>query len=78
MIINVHWSSCKVPVSLVIFQLKLIFSKDFRTTNFMKIRPVGAELFHADGRTGTGTDMTELIVVFGDSAAPINRSVNAA
>ena len=26
----------------------------------MKIRPVGAELFHADGRT----DMTELIVAF--------------
>jgi len=26
----------------------------------MKIRPVGAELFHADGQT----DMTKLIVVF--------------
>ena len=26
----------------------------------MKIRPVGAELFHADGRT----DMTQLIVAF--------------
>jgi hypothetical protein len=26
----------------------------------MKIRPVGAELFHADGRT----DMTKLIVAF--------------
>jgi hypothetical protein len=26
----------------------------------MKIRPVGAELFHADGRT----DMTKLIVTF--------------
>jgi hypothetical protein len=26
----------------------------------MKIRPVGAELFHADGRT----DMTKLIVIF--------------
>jgi hypothetical protein len=32
-----------------------IFSTDFRKItqipNFMKIRPVGAELFHADGRT---------------------------
>ena len=28
----------------------------------MKIRPVGAELFHADGRTERRTDMTKLIV----------------
>jgi len=28
----------------------------------MKIRLVGAELFHADGRTGGMTDMTKLIV----------------
>jgi len=39
---------------------------------------VGTELFHADGRMSTGTDMTKLIVVFGDFAAPKNRSVNAA
>jgi len=36
------------------------FSKDPQIPNFMKIRPVGAELFHADGRT----DMTNLIVAF--------------
>jgi hypothetical protein len=36
------------------------FSKNTQTSNFMKIRPVGAELFHADGRT----DMTKLIVAF--------------
>ena len=29
-------------------------------SNYMKIRPVGAELFHTDGRT----DMTKLIVAF--------------
>jgi len=29
-------------------------------SNFMKIRPAGAELFHADGRT----DMTKLIAAF--------------
>ena len=29
-------------------------------SNFMKIRPVGAELFHADGRT----DMTKLTVAY--------------
>jgi len=28
------------------------FSKNAQKPNFMKIRPVGAELFHADGGTG--------------------------
>ena len=36
------------------------FSKNTQIPNFMKIRPVGAELFHADRRT----DMTKLIVAF--------------
>jgi hypothetical protein len=30
----------------------------------MKIRPVGAELFHADGRTDGQRDITNLIVIF--------------
>jgi hypothetical protein len=30
----------------------------------MKIRPMGAELFHADRRTDGQTDMTKLIAVF--------------
>jgi hypothetical protein len=41
-----------------------IFSADFQNnseiSNFMKIRQVGAELFHADRRTG----ITNLIVAF--------------
>jgi len=41
-----------------------IFSTNFRKkiqiSNFMKIRLVAAELFHADGRT----DMTKLIVAY--------------
>jgi len=46
------------------------FSKNTLKSNFMKIRPVGAELFHADGRT----DMTKLIVVFRNFAnAPKNQ-----
>ena len=50
MIKNVPWSSCKVPVIFVRFYLKLEFSrkileKNTRISNFMKIRPVGAELF---------------------------------
>ena len=30
----------------------------------MQIRPVGAELFQTDGRTGRQTDMTKLAVTF--------------
>jgi hypothetical protein len=39
-------------------------------SNLMKIRPLGAELFHADGQT----DMTKLIVAFRNFAkAPKNE-----
>jgi hypothetical protein len=55
MIRNVHRSSCKVPVILVRFELNLgyldRFLKNTQIPNFMKFRPVGAELFHADGQT---------------------------
>jgi hypothetical protein len=45
------------------------FSKNTQISNFIKIRPVGAELFHADG----GTDMTKLTVAFRNFAhAPIS------
>jgi len=42
--------------------------------DFIKIRPVGTELFHADRRTcGERTDMTKLIVAFRNFAnAPKN------
>ena len=36
----------------------------------MKIRQVGAELFHADGRTDGRTDMMELIIVSDHAAGP--------
>jgi hypothetical protein len=36
------------------------FSKNNEIPNFVKIRPVGAELFHADRQT----DMTKLTVAF--------------
>jgi hypothetical protein len=42
-------------------------------SNFMKMRPVAAELFHADGRTDGRTDMAELIIPFRNFAsAPKN------
>jgi hypothetical protein len=48
-------------------------SKNTQIPNFMKIGPVGAELFHAGGRTDEQTDMTKLIVAFRNFAnAPEN------
>ena len=56
---NVYWSSCKLPVMLVRFPRNLNslnrFSKNIQISNFMKIRPVGTELFHADGQTDMKT-----------------------
>jgi len=54
-----------------------IFSTEFwkilKISNFMKIHPVKAELFHSDGRTDRPTDMTKLIVAFHNCAnAPKN------
>jgi hypothetical protein len=41
----------------------------------MKIRPVGAKLFHADGRKDGQTDMAKLRVAFHNFAyAPNNMS----
>jgi hypothetical protein len=55
------------------------FFKNTQISNFMKIRPVGAELFHADrqtdGRTEGQTDMTKLTVTFRNFAnAPKNET----
>ena len=59
-IVNVHRSSCKLPVILVRFQSNMNFlnrfSKNTQISNFTKIHPGGAELLQ--------TDMTKLIVVF--------------
>ena len=67
-ITNVHRSSSKVPAILVTLQSKLNFLDRFlksnQIPNLTEIRPVGAEFFHADGRT----DMTKLMVAFRNSA----------
>ena len=63
---NVETSSFKVSLIRVGFQRNLnflnTFSKQPQISSFIKIRPVGAELFHAetDGRAG----MTKQIVAF--------------
>ena len=58
MIKNVHLFSCKVPAIRHIFiELEFSrFSKNTRISNCKKIRPMGAELFHAEGRTDRQTD----------------------
>jgi hypothetical protein len=65
-----------LQLSLSGFNQTWIFSTDFpkilKISNFMKIRRVGDELFHADGRT----DMTKLTVAFRNfSNAPKNASI---
>ena len=50
----VHRTSCKVPVNLVVFQLKFnfldIFSINTQHIKLRENRPVGTELLNADGR----------------------------
>ena len=56
-VINMKTSSCEVPVILVGFLMKLEFcrqtfeKKKAQISNFIKIRSVGAELFHTNGQT---------------------------
>jgi hypothetical protein len=61
-------SSCNVPVNLVRFFWDLnflyIFPKNTHLSNFTKIRPVGADVFHANKRTEGQADMTNLIDTF--------------
>ena len=45
-----------------------IFEKKNLISDFVKVHPVGVELFHADGRTGVETATTKLIVTFRNSA----------
>jgi len=49
--------SCQILMKPTIFD---IFSKNLQIANFMKIRPVTAELFHAGGMTA----LTKLIFAF--------------
>ena len=54
-IINVLWSSCKVPIHLVRKRPDEI-SKNTQISSFMKIRKVKAQFFHKGERTHGRTD----------------------
>jgi hypothetical protein len=82
MIKKVNWSSCKVPVIPVrsYWNLNFLdrFSRNTQIPNLTKIRPVGAELLHADGRTDRLTDVTKLIVTFRNFAKALKMTLRGA
>ena len=63
-IINVQRSTCKLPAIIAIFLLNLKFLNRFSTITeiwyFMTMHPMGADVFHADGRS----DMMNLRIDF--------------
>ena len=65
---KVHRYSCKASLILVKILINLELSRKFlkntRILNFMKICPLGAELFDADGRADRQTDIRKLIFTF--------------
>ena len=69
---NAYWSLRKVPVILIRLEPNLkfleIFSKKPQKQNFMKIRPVGADLFRADGKTDARDEANSLFPVFRERA----------
>jgi len=63
------------PIQTWIFST--YFQKNTQISNFMKILPMGAELFHVDRRTDGQTDMTKIIVAFRNfTNAPKDHSVS--
>jgi hypothetical protein len=74
------WFSCKVPSILVRCARNLDFlgrfSKNTQISNYVEVLLVGAELFHAGGRT----DVTKLIVGFRNlaNAPKTNKWMTAA
>jgi hypothetical protein len=53
-----------------------MFEEEPQISNLIKIRPVGAELFNADGQTDGKTDMTKLRVAFCNFAKALKKPIN--
>jgi hypothetical protein len=62
----------------ILFDLNFIdrFSKNTQITTFMKILPMGYELFHEGGRTDRRADMTKPIVAFYNFATRLKHFVD--
>jgi hypothetical protein len=77
---NVYGSSCKVLFILVRLKLNKSlldrFYKNPQISTFMKIRPVGAQLFHGDERTDRRTDMPKLTDAFRNFAKAPKKDCN--
>jgi hypothetical protein len=66
--------SCHTFENLVFL---VIFSEITQVSNLIKIRSVGAELFHTYRKTDGRTDMTKQIIAFRNfSKAPTNRPIS--
>jgi hypothetical protein len=75
---NVNWSLCKVPLLLSDSKeawIFLLYIEKHTSVKFHKMGRVGAELFHADGRTDGQRETTKLIVAFRNFATPLNIEV---
>jgi hypothetical protein len=66
MIQHVYWSSCDVSFLLSDFNknldFRVRFSNKTQITSLLKICPVEADLYHAEGQMDGQTDMTKLLV----------------
>ena len=79
---NVYRSACKIRFILDLFERKMNFLdrfyKNTQIPNFKKIRPLGAELFHAgrwkEGRTDGHYEANCRFSQFCDRAAPKNKT----
>jgi hypothetical protein len=65
-VINFVSVNAKYPLLFADFNLNFVdrFSKNSQITTFMKILPMGSELFHGGGRTDRQADMTKPIDAF--------------